>query len=495
MSLAEKIVMLTYMPALIAAVVALALDTFGRRRLAVWMAASGALVSAGAAGWGVVASRATNAWDVLAVGAGFSAIGSVVFFLALASVAGGSDWFTSRPHGGSWAALIVLAAVGASAAATSVDFVGLLVSLEVLATCSYALVTASRNRRADEAAMKYFIQGAVVTGVIVLALAPIIGIFAPDGSYATLGHALAGGGLSTAALLGGMLLTAALAFKTGAVPFHSWAPDAYETAPPVVSAFLATGPKLAGIGALGVLGMAFSTAAYGERLSIVLSVLAVLSILVGSIAALGQKSYTRMLGYAGIAQVGYALVALAAGYLPSAILFVVGYSAGSAATFLAADAFKRVRPEWDGTIAGLAGLGRKAPLLSLGVSVALASLAGIPPLLGFWGKFWAFGAAVQNGYLWLALVAIAGSIVSVAYYGSVLRALYIDVIDGVVPDSDALETGSDAGESGSDTRPTAGSGGGSAGVAVVVLAALSLVIGLLPLALSVASLLVPFAIK
>lgn len=491
MTLAERIVLLTYLPALTGAVVALALDTFGRRRLAVWFAAAGVLASTAAAGWATFATRATNSWDVLAVGAGFSAISAVVFGLALASLSGGYDWFASRPHGGSWAAMIVLAASGASAAATSIDFVALLVSLEVLAACSYALVASSRTRRADEAAMKYFIQGAVVTGVIVLALAPIVGIFAPDGSYSTLGRAIAGGGFSTAALLGAVLMTAALAFKMGAVPFHSWAPDAYETAPPAVSAFLATGPKLAGVGALGVLALALSSGAYVGRLSLLLSVLAVLSVLVGSVAALGQKGYTRMLGYAGIAQVGYALVALAAGYMPAAVLFAVGYGVGSAATFLAAEAFKRVRPEWDGSIAGLAGIGRQAPLVSLGVSVSLASLAGIPPMLGFWGKFWAFGAAVQNGLLWLALVAIVGSIVSVAYYGSVLRALYIDAPEHSAAEKDAL----DAPDGASDASPEVALGSGSAGKAVVVLGAISLLLGLLPLVLGVSSLLAPFAIR
>jgi NADH-quinone oxidoreductase subunit N len=274
------------------------------------------------------------------------------------------------------------------------------------------------------------------------------------------------------------MLIAALAFKAGAVPFHSWAPDAYENASPSSSAFLSSGPKIAAITALAILVSITSVAAITVPIQAALTLLAVLSILVGSVTALRQTSYTRMLGYAGVAQVGYALVAIATISRPVlATFFIASYALASTASFLAADAFRSVRPDWDGTIEGLSGIGREAPVLGVAASVTLISLAGIPPLIGFWGKFTVFYSAALGGLLgltagnslsaWLALAAavagIVGSIVSLGYYGAVLRALFAPA----------------PGDEGDDSRARARAG--SAGLAVAVLAIAIVATGLIPL--------------
>ena len=225
----------------------------------------------------------------------------------------------------------------------------------------------------------------------------------------------------------------------GAVPFHSWAPDAYETAPVESAAFLAAGPKLAAIGAMSVFVTVVASGPEATPILVVVAGIAVLSVLVGSVAALRQHDYRRMLAYAGIAQAGYALIAVALPMAPLAVFFGATYALAATGTFLAAAAFQRLRPHWDGSVAGLAGLGRRAPVLGGAVAVLLISLAGLPPLLGFWAKLVVFATglsyavaslAAQPVHSWsvsIAVIAgILGSIVSLGYYGAVLRSLFFD---------------------------------------------------------------------
>ena len=206
-----------------------------------------------------------------------------------------------------------------------------------------------------------------------------------------------------------------------------------------------------------------------------------------------------MLGYAGVAQAGYALIGVVVLNPVAAVFFAATYAIATTGTFLAAAAFRQARPDWDGSIEGLAGLGRRTRMLAASVTVLLMSLAGIPPLLGFWGKFEVFaGAITASGrmflvtgnqllgwvYALLAAAGVVGSVVSLAYYGSVLQALYLRDPD---PDS------ADARDSEWDEGHSAGSGGGSRAVAVVALAVVLL--GLVPLFLGVSAIVLPFAFR
>jgi NADH-quinone oxidoreductase subunit N len=228
-------------------------------------------------------------------------------------------------------------------------------------------------------------------------------------------------------------------------------------------------------------------------LATVTGALAILSVLVGSVAALRQRSYTRMLGYAGVAQVGYALIALCALHRPTAAAFLIAtYAVASTGTFLAAAAVRRVRPEWDGSTAGMAGMARRAPVLSAGLAVLVISLAGIPPLLGFWGKFAVFlsvagaaGAAFTGGATgvgWLYVIAgamgIIGSVVSLGYYGSVLRALYL--LPEPIAGQPAAAEAHEAGAPGAPGAPSAPEGVGTATWAVLIAASIVVVLGVLP---------------
>jgi NADH-quinone oxidoreductase subunit N len=339
--------------------------------------------------------------------------------------------------------------------------------------------------------MKYFVQGAIATGLLVLGLAVLVGAYSPDGSYAVLGTVLEKPTPANPALLGVLLVVSALAFKIAASPFSAWAPDAYQSARSEVASALSSAPKLGAIGALALFVVVASTGALARQLLVPLALLSVLSVVVGSVGALRQRSYTRMLGYASVAQTGYALIGVAVLSPTAAVFFAATYALATTGTFMAATAFRRMRPDWDGTIDGLGGLGRTAPRTALGLSLLLVSLAGIPPMLGFWGKLQVFGAAVLAAgrafsvggdsasgavYALLAVVGVVGSVISLAYYGSVLRALYFEREAGEACDPSESESG-------------------AAGWAVFGLGVLLLVLGLMPIVFGVATVLRPFVVR
>ena len=441
---ADQALLAVYTPLVVGALVAFAADAFASRRLAIGAAALGLLVSAVAGVTvGVTAGVLVPAGDfagVIRAGGPFSAVPGVIALCGALGLLGGWRVLAARDGGGTTAGLYALAAGAAGVVAAAVDLTTLLIAVEIVALISYALVSEGRTTRSDEAAMKYFVQGSVATGFFVLGMAVLVGLFAPTGNYAQLATTLGDRVLGDPAMVGVVLIVAALAFKAGVAPLHTWAPDAYETAPVPSAAFLATGPKLGAVFAL----VMFATLADGALKSValvpLLLALAIVSVLVGSIGALGQTSYRRMLAYAGIAQVGYALLAVAMLDPTSAAFFMSTYAIATAGAFLAAESYQRFHPSWDGTIAGLAGMGRRAPLTSAAVGVLLVSLVGIPPMLGFWGKFQVFATAIYGSAAaflgggsalvgWLLAVAVAvglaGSVISLGYYGAVLRALYL----------------------------------------------------------------------
>lgn len=406
----------------------------------------------------------------------------VIALVGVAAIVGGFDALAERANGGSLAAIVALATAAGGAAAAAMDLTTLLLLLETLALAGYALVYSARTNRSAEAAMKYFVQGAVATGLLLFGVAILVGLFAPSGEYSDIAQALQGPSALMPALGGVVLVLCGLLFKMGAAPFHAWVPDAYETAPSELTAFLATGPKVAAIGATGVFVTVATAGQASQVVLLVVAGVAIASILIGSVAALRQSDYRRLLAYAGIAQSGYALVAIALPMAPLAIFFASTYAVAAAGTFVAASAFSRLKPDWDGSVAGLAGLGRRAPVLSGALAVLLISLSGLPPLLGFWAKLTVFGTALSyslsgastmpwpTGMIGGAVaVAILGSIVSLGYYGAVLRSLFFDAPD-IAESQDSIE------ESPSPRL-------GSAAVVVLVVAVIVVVLSALPFVL------------
>lgn len=457
---------LTFGPYLAAAIVSLTADAVFRRESSAGTISAALLLGAGGVvglvgGW---MSSSGILHGVLVVGGAHSTVSGLIGILAAASLLSVSG--AQRVRLAQGAPLVALASFGAGLSASTNDLVMLLIALEIVAVCAYALVVLSRDKRSAEAGLKYYIQGAIATGLFVLGLAVIVPFAGGSLTYAMAGQVVSSLAPATPGLVAVLLIVAALLLKAGAAPFHWWAPDVYETAPPFASAFLAGAVKLGVITAVGTLvyvGVPIESTITlaGDSLrgnvAVVLAVFAVMSIVIGSFGALAQSSYARMLGYAGIAQVGYALVALAAMNPTASIVLIATYAVAATVTFSAVGVFAVLRPRWDGSVSGLAGMGRAHPVLGVSVSLALVSLAGIPPLVGFWGKFQAFGAAIlaalslegaQGGLLALmywALIATAvlGSIVSLAYYGSVIRALFFDSESEVVIEVNPVDNPSD----------------------------------------------------
>lgn len=432
---------LTFGPALAAVVAALVIDAFGETGRVDAAVSSAALLGAGGLVALVGGSReaAVAVYGSFRVGAGYSLVAGAV--LVLAAVVTTASLSVPFGRSGRGNALVALAALGSALATSSGDLLATLLALETVAVSGYALVGVRGTRRAREAAFKYFLQGAVASALMVVGLVALASAASGSLMYtdaAALGEAL---GTRLPVLAAVVLVIIALSFKASAAPMHSWAPDAYEHAPALASGLLAGPVKL---GAVAVLSVYLASLVQPGRSPLAsgtisgtvapfLAALAVLSVLVGSLTALRQASYRRMLGYAGVAQAGYGLIALSVFEASAATLHLLMYAIGSVGAFTAAALFESLHPHWDGSVRGLAGLGRRHPVVGAALTVVLASLAGLPPFGGFWGKLRAFSAPIGTGFAepawrWPTILLIAagviGSIVSLAYYGAVVRELF-----------------------------------------------------------------------
>ncbi len=479
--------------ALAAALAALVADALATPRVAVRVAAVGLATAAGVFAFTAAHSGNALVGGVVALGGAYASLGAFVCAIAAVTLAAGERGLADGAHGGQVAALVAFAAAASALLLGAFDVVVFVVAVELIALAGYALVASAGTARAHEAAMKYFVQGAVATGLLAYGVAVLFGISGGSTRYDALGNGVLALGRAPASVAALVLMLSAVAFKLGAFPFHSWAPDAYETAPAPVAAFLASAPKLAALMATLML----LVQVFGPREDVwplLVAGLATASIAFGNLVALRQASFRRMLAYSGIAQVGYALAGAAAGAAaaPYVMVFGIFYALAAAGAFLAAEAAGE-GAGWDGSIARLAGLGRRRPVLAASLTVCLLSLTGIPLTAGFWGKFLVFGAAASGGLVWLAVVGVVGSVVSFGYYGGVLRAVYLDEIaeapepePGEAAEEPAtkavpgLEPGRSVGAMAAEEPARPGGAGGT--WAVVLIALLLLAGGLVPIA-------------
>jgi len=326
-------------------------------------------------------------------------------------------------------ALTLFALVGMLFAASANDFVLLFVSLELITVTFYVLTSFQRTRLASiEAGVKYLIMGAVASAFMVFGIALIFGS-ASTTNFTELFAKQAELAKSPLFLAGLLLVFVGLGFKIAAFPFQIWAPDVYQGAPPPAVAFLAVGSKAAGFVLLlrVLFGAVPAVAAQWTHL---LMAVAGITILYGSLCAIPQRSLKRLMGYSSIANAGFLLLGIAAASKAgsTAILY---YLAGYLFTTLAAFTVIAVvvRETDNDDIAALGGLSHRSPLLAAALTLAMVSLAGIPPLAGFFGKFLLLRAVVANGaqahgFYWLAAVAVIGVVISLYYYFGVVRAIW-----------------------------------------------------------------------
>ncbi len=350
-----------------------------------------------------------------------------------------------REHGmsqGEFFALVLLATCGMLMVALAGDLLTLFIGIEVMSLSVYVLAGYRRaSRRAQEAAMKYFIYGAFASAFTLFGIALLFGEVGrlsgkPSLGLAALAAAVAGKQLS---LLGGIGITfvlGGLAFKVAAVPFHMWAPDVYEGAPTPSTGFMAVGVKAAAFAGLVrfVAAVWVTSGQKGTETAIqILEVLAILSMVVGNLLAIRQTQLKRMLAYSSIAHAGYLLVGVAAfvanpkgSALPGLAYYLFGYTAMTLGAFGVALAFERAEDRrMDLATDRLSGMAHRYPALGLAMALFMLSLAGIPPTAGFFGKLSLFGAAIEAGRLSVVVVAVLASAVGAYYYLRVIVVIYM----------------------------------------------------------------------
>jgi NADH-quinone oxidoreductase subunit N len=325
--------------------------------------------------------------------------------------------------------LILFTVVGMMLMASGTDLMTIFLGLEVMSVSLYVLAGFNRaNRKSNEAGLKYFLLGAFSTGFLLYGMALTYGATGTT-RIATIAVQVGQMSLPSAniMLLSGMLLMiTGFAFKVAAVPFHMWTPDVYEGAPTPMTAFMSAGPKAAGFAAaLRILLVAFPTMV--ADWSQLFWILAVLTMTVGNITALRQDNIKRMLAYSSIAHAGYCLVGFASGN-PTGTAGILFYMLSY--TFMNIGAFAIIilvgkKGESNGNVSDFTGFGFKHPVLAVAMTVFLFSLAGIPPTAGFIGKFYLFSGAVQQGYIWLAIIGVLNSAASVYYYLRVMVFMYM----------------------------------------------------------------------
>jgi NADH-quinone oxidoreductase subunit N len=326
--------------------------------------------------------------------------------------------------------MVLMVLMGMSIMASSGDLMVLFLGVELLSIPLYVLAAFLRNRRASvEAGLKYFLLGAFASAFLLFGIALLYGATGSTLLPRVIA-VLSQGAPTPLALCGLGLIAVGLAFKVAAVPFHMWAPDVYEGAPTPITAFMATGVKVAGFVAI-IRVFAFLETPAHDTLAAGAAALAVLTMLVGNLGALPQKNIKRMLAFSSVAHAGYLLVGVAAGLKsqsPEAFQAIMYYLL--AYTFMNVGAFGTIiflssRGRECNEIDDLKGLSLNHPGVALPMAIFMFTLAGIPPSAGFFGKFYLFKAAVDAGMVWLAVTAVLMSVISLYYYLRIITTMYL----------------------------------------------------------------------
>jgi NADH-quinone oxidoreductase subunit N len=360
-----------------------------------------------------------------------------LFFNQIICLATGMTILMSRNYienneipAGEYYALLLFAAVGMMLMAAATDLIVIFLGLETMSMAVYVLAGIRRqNVKANEAALKYFLLGAFASGFFLYGVALVYGATGSVklGEVATYISTHLSEGQSSPLLLAGMaLLMVGFGFKVAAAPFHVWAPDVYEGAPTTITAFMAVGVKAAAFASFARVFLLSFGALHGQW-EWILWIVAVVTMIVGNLTALVQDNIKRMLAYSSIAHAGYLLVAMVAGSeLGGAALmyYLVAYGVMNLGAFAVVVAVGK-KGEPNEEFNDYAGLGFRYPALAMMMTIFMLSLTGIPPLVGFTGKFYVFSAAVKAGYIWLAVIGVLNSVVSAYYYIRVVVTMYM----------------------------------------------------------------------
>jgi NADH-quinone oxidoreductase subunit N len=329
------------------------------------------------------------------------------------------------PETGEYYALILFATFGMMVMASSVDIITIFIGLEMMSIPLYILAGIFKDRyRSIEAAMKYFLLGAFASGFFLFGIAFIYGAFGSTNLNVIAALIASGKGYSYFyVVIGMMLILVGLAFKAGIVPFHMWIPDVYEGAPAPATAFMTAGPKAAAI--VAVLRI-FVVNIQLVDMTMVFWVLAVITMTWGNILAITQNNVKRMLAYSSIAHVGYILIAITVGVdgISAASFYLFVYTLMNIGAFAIIVLFAE-KDEYYENISDYAGFGSRFPFAAIAMTIFMASLGGIPGTAGFIGKFMIFKSAIQHNFIWLAVIGVLNSVVSIYYYLRIVVTMYM----------------------------------------------------------------------
>jgi NADH-quinone oxidoreductase subunit N len=337
------------------------------------------------------------------------------------------DFLRAHRFGGfEYPVLMLLSTIGMMMLASASDFIALYVAFELMSLALYVIAAYRRDDlRASEAGLKYFVLGALSSGMLLYGLSLMYG-FAGTVSFKGVAEALTGPA-PLGVTFGLVFLMAGLAFKISAVPFHMWTPDVYEGAPTPVTTFFASAPKMAAMAVLvRILFTAFPHVSHEWRQ--IITFISIASMALGAFAAIGQSNLKRLMAYSSIGHMGFALVGVAAGTVEGAqgvVIYMAIYLLMTLGTFAGILSMKR-GGEYVETIGDLAGLSRTNGWMAFFLAAMMFSLAGIPPLLGFFAKFYVFAAAVNAGLFPLAVIGVLLSVVSAFYYLRIVKVMYFD---------------------------------------------------------------------
>jgi NADH-quinone oxidoreductase subunit N len=365
-------------------------------------------------GGSIVVDDFARFWKILAlVGSAAAIVMSLTFMAAI------------QQERFEYAVLIVLSTAGMMLMISAADLIALYLGFELMSLALYVLAAIHRDAvRSTEAGLKYFVLGALSSGMLLYGASLIYG-FTGTVSYAGIAKVASEGG--TGLIFGLVFLFAGLCFKVSAVPFHMWTPDVYEGAPTPVTAFFAAAPKVAAM-ALFVRAtvVAFPTITFQWQQILVF--VAIASMVLGAFAAIGQRNIKRLMAYSSIGHMGFALVGLAAGTqegVQGVVVYMAIYLAMTLGTFACILSMRRGSGMVE-EIGDLAGLSVTNPGMAFFLAMLLFSLAGVPPLAGFFAKFYVFLAAIKAGLYALAVIGVLASVVGCYYYLAIVKVMYFD---------------------------------------------------------------------
>jgi len=371
---------------------------------------------------------------------GFALFFKLLFLgIAILVVLSSTDYISKKfaDAQGEYYALVLIATLGTMFMAAATELITIYIALELTSITFYVLTGFLKDTKSSESSLKYLLLGAVASAILLYGMAMVFG-FTGKTELNEIAGALGTISLSNvmsnpALVLGIVLMAAGFSFKIAAVPFQMWVPDVYEGAPTPITAFLSVGSKAAGFAV--ILRVFFTSFGNPSWLSndwgMVFAVLAVISMFAGNLAAIPQINIKRMFGYSSIAQAGYLMVGLATMGVASrtavagqsgVLFFLAAYALTNLGAFIAIIAItNKLDSDF---ISSFSGMGKRAPVLALALTLCLISLVGMPPAAGFMAKFYIFSGAVQHGLLWLVIIAVLNSVISAYYYLRVVKVMW-----------------------------------------------------------------------